>query len=113
MEVSAGEIVTVVLAVAGGISALGGAYAVIKRWIADSKSAKNAETLKEHGEQLRDLTERVQVLEQSHKTQDKAIGAMCATLLAMLEHEITGNSIDKLKAARDELHEYLIHRGEG
>jgi hypothetical protein len=29
-------------------------------------------------------------------------------ILAMLNHEITGNSVDKLKAAQDEITKYLI-----
>lgn len=36
--------------------------------------------------------------------------AVCRGLLALLNHEITGNSIDKLKDAQAELTNYLINR---
>lgn len=35
---------------------------------------------------------------------------LCQGMLAMLNHEITGNSIDKLRKAQDLMNEYLINR---
>ncbi|MDO4549424.1 MAG: CTP synthase [Clostridia bacterium] len=34
----------------------------------------------------------------------------CKALLALLDHEITGNSIEKIKMARDDMNRYLIER---
>ena len=107
------DIVTIVLAVAGGITVIGGAWAYIKKWIAESKGAKNSEIIQEHTEQLKSIDERLQQLEKANVSQDKYVNAMCATMIALLDHSITGNSIDKLKKARDDMNEYLIHRGEG
>ena len=36
--------------------------------------------------------------------------AICRGVLAMLNHEITGNSVDKLKDAQAKLTEYLIEK---
>lgn len=36
--------------------------------------------------------------------------ALCRGILALLNHEITGNSVDKLKIAQQELTDYLIER---
>lgn len=35
---------------------------------------------------------------------------LCKGMLAMLNHEITGNSVDKLKAAQQGLTDYLVER---
>ena len=107
------EIITVVLAVAGGVTVIGGAWAYIKKWISESKSAKNSEIIQEHTEQLKRHDERIKMLEKANASQDKYVNAMCATMLALLDHSITGNSVDKLKKAREEMQEFIIHRGEG
>lgn len=36
--------------------------------------------------------------------------AICRGVLALLNHEITGNSVDKLKDAQSNMTEYLINR---
>ncbi len=41
---------------------------------------------------------------------EKGHAAMCRGILALLNHEITGNSIDKIKVAQQELTDYLIER---
>ena len=47
--------------------------------------------------------ERIDALEEGQK-------AICRGVLALLSHEINGNSIDKLKEAHAELTDYLIER---
>ena len=46
---------------------------------------------------------RIESLEEGNK-------AICRGVLALLSHEINGNSVDKLTSARDGLTEYLIER---
>lgn len=113
MEYELSDIITVVLAVAGLVTAIGGAITYIKKWIAESKGTKNSVVIQEHTEQLRSIDERLQKLERANVTQDRYVNAMCETMLALLDHSITGNSIDKLRKARDEMQEFIIHRGEG
>lgn len=112
-EISISEIITIVLAAAGLITAIGGAVTYIKKWYAESKGKKNSEIIEEHARQLQSIDERLRALEQANDAQDKYVNAMCATMIALLDHAITGNSVDKLKKARDDMREYLIHRGEG
>ena len=56
-----------------------------------------------HEELLRRDNERMQEVEKSNKM-------ILQCLLVIINHDITGNGIDKMKAARDELQEYLINR---
>ena len=107
------DIVTIVLALAGGITVIGGAWSYIRKWFAESKGTKNSEIIQEHTEQLKSIDDRLQKLEKANISQDKYVNAMCATMLALLDHSITGNSVDKLKKAREEMQEFIIHRGEG
>ena len=113
MQYNISEIITSILAVAGIITAVGGAWAYIKKWHAESKSAKNGEVIQAHTEKLKSIYERLKKLETANKNQDRFVNAICETMLAMLDHSITGNSVDKMKKARDEMQEFLIHRGEG
>lgn len=101
------------LIIAGFISAIGGAIAVIKKWIKDSKPSKHEAIIKEQAEQIKRLNERVTVLESNNKKSDNYISAMCGAMLALLDHNINGDSIDKLKEAKEEMKEFLIHRGVG
>ena len=113
MEINPSEIITVVLAVAGLITAVGGAATYIRKWYSEGKAAKNSVIIQEHTEQLRSIDGRLKALEASNTIQEQYANAMCETMLALLDHSITGNSIEKLKKARDELNAYIIHRGEG
>lgn len=47
--------------------------------------------------------ERLDALEEGNKV-------ICRGILALLSHEVNGNSIDKLTASRDEITNYLIER---
>lgn len=109
MEIN--QIITTILAVAGAVTVIGGAIAVIQKWIKDSKSTKHEELIHEQSEQIKKLNERITVLEHKDRKQDKFTSAMCASMLALLEHNINGNSIEKLKEAKTELQEFLIYRG--
>ena len=111
MDIDINNFAAELLIIAGFISAIGGAIAVIKKWIKDSKPSQHEALLKEQGEQLKKLNERVTVLESTNRKQDKFVEAICSSMLALLDHNINGNSIEKLKEAREEMQEFLIHRG--
>lgn len=111
MDIDFNNFAAELLIIAAFITTIGGAVAVIKKWIKDSKPSKHEEVLKEHAEQLSKLNERLTVLENTNRKQDKFVEAMCSSMLALLDHNINGNSIDKLKEAREEMQEFLIHRG--
>ena len=104
-------VIKTILEVAAFITAIGAAWAYIKKWNAESKGTKNSELIQQHTEQLKRIDERLTVLESTNRKQDKFVNTMCGAMLALLEHNINGNSIDKLKEAKEEMQEFLIHRG--
>ena len=61
------------------------------------------ETVKEHDERLKRDHERLNDLEEANRIQMRA-------LMAMLHHEIDGNSTDGLKKSYDEIQQYLIEK---
>ena len=111
MDIDFSRFAAEILVIAAAISVIGGAIAVIKKWIKESKPSKHEEVIKEHAEQLKKLNDRVTILESSNRKQDKFVEAICSSMLALLDHNINGNSIEKLKEARAEMQEFLIHRG--
>lgn len=92
------EAVQLLLSICGGISIVGGAVAVIHKWI--SPAIK--------------LNERVEVLEQ-HDRQDfetlKRISERDSMILevlsTMLDGQISGNNTEQLKKTREKLTQYL------
>lgn len=61
------------------------------------------ERLNKHDEYFTNDNKRINGTEDSNKM-------VCKCLLALLEHEITGNGIDKLKTTKTELQNFLINK---
>lgn len=85
----------------GAIAIIGGAIAIIAKLF--TPFAK--------------LKERVSALERrfegDHKELEKVeigIEKICKCTLAITDHELTGNSVDKLRAAKDEMQDFLIQK---
>jgi hypothetical protein len=82
------------------------------RRVADS--AQDAEKL----EEWRGKAElRIEALEDKSRSdyaaiQDvrRAIKVLCGAMLALLDHEITGNHVERLEAAKEQIRDYLIER---
>lgn len=92
------EIINKILAICGGISIIGGAVAVIWKWI---KPAVN-------------LKERVEVLEQHDKRDYEALkeiaerdALIIEALVTMLDSQINGNNVAELKKTREKLIAHL------
>ena len=86
------------LSVCGGISIVGGAVAVIFKWITPAfKLNKRVETLEEHDardyENLKRIADR-----------DSLILEVLST---MLDSQITGNNVEELKKTKQKLTNYL------
>lgn len=102
----------VLLAIAAGIIAIGGAFAAIEH-VADRVAAKShrvADQVEEHERQLEKHAEhldndnrRLNDVEQSNKI-------IMRGMMNLMSHEIDGNHTEQLKKSRDEMHEYLIER---
>ena len=64
-----------------------------------------------------DLKNRVAVLEREFKSDhnelekvEVGIEKICKCTLAITDHELTGNSVDKLREAKDEMQDFLISK---
>jgi len=75
----------------------------------DEKKRKDApvnnleETVKDHDEKLKKDHERLNRLEE-------AIRVLMRSQIAQLDHEISGNSVDKLRDSRNEIQQFLIDK---
>lgn len=64
---------------------------------------KVSKTVTDHARMLDNDNRRLQELESTNRM-------ICKSLLVLLDHEITGNSVDKLKEAKKEMQDFLISR---
>lgn len=95
------DFITDLLAICGAVSVVGGAGAVIFKVIRPAfKLSKRINTVERH--QDSDLR-RLKAIEDMQKQQSKA-------LAALLNHQIDGNGIERMKEIRDELLEAVIER---
>lgn len=83
------------------VTALYGVYKIVKELKKPSEDLK-AE-VHQHDEIITADHERLKDVEQSNKM-------ILQCLLVIINHDITGNCIDKMKEARDELQEFLINK---
>lgn len=93
------DFVIVTVAVLAFIVLLGNVIKTIKDWIKPQQSAQSWRT--EMDDNMRDNTERIKKVEDGNR-------AIMKALVAILNHEINGNSKDKLQKALSDLNEYLI-----
>ena len=90
-----------ILGLCGLVTALYGIYKIIKEIKKPNEDLK-AE-VENHGKMLQADNERLKDVEVSNKM-------ILQCLLVIINHDITGNGIDKMKEARDELQDYLINK---
>lgn len=98
----------VLLVLAGAIVTIGGAVAIISRLGAPYKTLRTElDTLKGEVKELKGFQSR------DHSElgkMEEGIEKICKCTLAITDHELTGNSVDKLREAKDEMQDYLIHK---
>lgn len=104
--------VRVLVAIAAGIVAIGGAYTFIEHLIdkASSKSHKVEDKVAEHD---RALEKHMEYLDKDKKRLDDMEDSsrlIMRGLMQLMTHEIDGNHTEQLKNARDEINEFLINR---
>lgn len=83
------------------ITALWGIWKIVKEFRKPNDDLKNK--VDNHQRLLETDNKRLKEIEDSNKM-------ILQCLLVIINHDITGNGIDKMKTARDELQEYLINR---
>lgn len=91
----------VLIAIMGFLVLTGNVIKTIKEWRKPGMS--EAEWRRDVDEKLDRDNKRIASLEEGNKV-------VCRALIAMLSHDINGNSKEKLQAAMSELQNYLIER---
>lgn len=92
----------------GAIIAIGGATAVISRWVSPFRKLKTeVENLKTEFNTLKGYQNADHKELQKIETGTEKI---CKCVLAITDHELTGNSVDKLRKAKDEMQDFLIEK---
>lgn len=103
-KLTGSDVRSFVIVLAALIVFLSGVMSFIKNWRDLRKpSADQQKWRNDTDAKLDKDNKRLTVLEDGNKV-------LCQGMLAMLNHEITGNSIDKLRKAQDLMNEYLINR---
>lgn len=85
----------------GAILLIGSVSAVITKWVQPYREMKR---------RIHELEIRRESYEEVSKDICESTHLLCKALLILLDHEITGNSVDKLKDIRAEIREYLINK---
>ena len=79
-----------------------------------TKTVQNIKAVKKPSQDLSETVESHQRMLDADKKRLDSIeegqNALCKAMVALLNHGITGNSVDKLKEAQTELTNYLINR---
>lgn len=94
--------------ICGTIAAVGAATAVISRWLTPFRRMK---------EEIAGMKEEIATLRGYQNGDHDRLGdietgneKICKCVFAIINHELTGNSVDGMKKARDEMQEYLIQK---
>lgn len=101
----------------GAIITVGTAVTLIAKFVAPFRKMKKDIDGKVNRCEFEKLKQTVETLKNS---QDKDHGKLekvetgiekiCKCTLAITDHELTGNSVDKLREAKDEMQDYLIQK---
>lgn len=92
----------------GAIAIIGAAVAIISKCFAPFRKLKaDFEALKK---EFADLKSYQNIDHAELKKVEVGIEKICKCTLAITDHELTGNSVDKLREAKDEMQDYLIQK---
>lgn len=98
----------VAIGILSAIVVIGGATTVIAKWTTPFK------TLKKEVADIRDELDTLKRYQNGdHKELEKIeLGTekICKCVLAITDHELTGNSVEKLRKAKDEMQDFLIEK---
>lgn len=96
------------LTICAGVTCVAGGVSVIVKLLNPFRDLRKK--VEEHERIINREKEQFDELESTIKGTDEYNKAICKALLVLLNHEITGNGIDKLKEQRDELEHFLINK---
>ena len=93
---------------AAAIVALSNAWKILAKYL--HPEADLREKIEKHEEMLENDNRRLKQLEKQLAADEEFDGVMSIVMFAMLNHMLSGNDVDKLKSARDELQKYMARR---
>lgn len=96
------------LALCGGVTVVGGAISILIKWLSPVRESKKEiadvkKMLARDKQRLDDGDDRMTDMKRCNDIQMRS-------MLALLNHEITGNDVAKLQAAQKEITDYLTNR---
>lgn len=106
------DVVTLILATCGGISVIGAAAVYVGKaigWIRKPE-IKQDEILKDHEKRITTLEKKTDKDYVSIETLQKEVKMVLSAMIAIMKHELDGNSTDDLKKTQHEIEEYLISK---
>lgn len=110
--ISINEAIGLVLAICGGISVLGGAFAYIAKALGWIRKPEQEQNLK-----LQDHETRIKKLENKSENDFKEIEELkkqnyllLTAMLATIKHQIDGNDVESLKECSDSIEKYVKDR---
>lgn len=95
-----------VLAIFGAIAAIMAGVSGIAKMLSPFKELKAK--VDAHEQSLKLGNKKFECIESKIEEQGKMQREICKSLIVIMNHEVTGNSIDKLKAQQEELQQFLI-----
>lgn len=109
--------VETLLKIMGVIITLGGATAVISRWLSPFKILRQNVENKVDRADFDELKKRFDTIESYQRRDHKQLETVelgnekiCKGILAIMDHELTGNSVENLRKTKVELQNYLIEK---
>lgn len=97
-----------ILAFFGGITVIAGGTSAIFKLFNPVKKLK--EQVHQHEQKLAKDFERMNEIDATLCDIEEYDKVICKSLLVLLNHEITGNDVAKLKKQRDDLEQFLINK---
>ena len=97
-----------ILALFGGVTCVAGGVSAIVKLLSPFKKLK--EKVDRHDEKLKEECNEIKEIDKAIKNVEDSNRVICRSLLVLLNHEATGNGIDKIIEQRDLLQQHLIDK---
>lgn len=97
-----------ILALFGGITCIVGGVSAIAKLFSPFKELKKK--VEDHDTKLNKDYEKMETFGKATQEIEETNKVICKSLLVLMNHEITGNGVDKLKEQRDALEQFLIEK---
>lgn len=104
------QVWTIFLAVCAAIITIVNTWKALKEIKSASPTGRQAELLKEHGNRLDSIEERLGKGDDRFKEIEAGNKVTQKALIALMGHAINGNDVDQLRKAKKDLEDYLVNK---